>query len=63
MSYLREGFLVRPFTDAEDDLISAMDGEGFSPGAIARRLGRNPQSIIQRLDALARHDAPLGAFA
>lgn len=61
--YLREGYLVRQFTEAEDDLMSAMDGEGLSPAAIGRRLGRNPQSIIDRLEALARRDVQTGVFA
>ena len=61
MNYLRDGRLVRQFTEAEDDLILAMEGEGLSPNAIGRRLGRNPQSIIDRLAALARQDQ--GEFA
>ena len=63
MNYLREGFLVRTFTEAEDDLMLALEGEGLDPNAIARRLGRNRQSIIDRLTALARHDQLQGAYA
>jgi len=53
-TYARAGQLVRRFTEAEDDLILALSGEGLNGNQIGRRLGRTAPSITARLDFLSR---------
>jgi len=54
VSYLRNGVLVRHYTGAEDRQLLEWDRTGVSRRAMARRLGRNPNSVTNRLAALER---------
>jgi len=53
----RGGHLVRPFTEEEDALLLTLEWAGHGPSAIARRLGRRPNSVRGRQLTLARHQA------
>ena len=48
---------VRRFTDDEDRRLLAMELDGETVSAIARALGRKPNSITGRLMTLARREA------
>lgn len=50
------GHMVRRFTPEEDQRMQVMDRSGMSRAAIARELGRRPNSILGRLATLARQD-------
>ena len=54
MAYNRAGIVVRRFSAAEDALLLRLVAEGPGFGTIARRPGRKPHSVTQRLTALAR---------
>ena len=53
--YERNGRVVRPFSQSEDDKILELEGQGLPRCKIGRLLGRNPRSIKGRLYTLARH--------
>lgn len=55
--YQRGGHIVRPYTPDEDALLRVLEMQGFSIAVIARRLGRQGNSIRGRLYTLARIDA------
>ena len=57
MTYTRNGHVVRRFTAEEDALLLQLEAEGLGIKDIARRLGRRPNSVTQRLMTLARHEA------
>ena len=56
-TYQRNGRIVRAFTPDEDAILREMDWRGASPSDMARRLGRQPNSIRGRLYTIARHEA------
>lgn len=55
-SYTRGGKTVRLFTRAEDDQLRELEAQGLKPSEIARRLGRNTNTITARLVTLALHE-------
>lgn len=54
---IRAGREIRPFSKDDDQQLRSFDREGLSYSEMARRLGRNPGSVRNRLLTLARHDA------
>jgi transposase-like protein len=54
---MRSGFPVRRFTPEDDRTLLALEASGLNYSEIARRLGRQPNSIRGRLYTLARHEA------
>jgi len=54
---VRNGHPVRRFTEREDRLLLALEAQGLRISAIAKRLGRKPNSVLGRLYTLARRDA------
>jgi hypothetical protein len=54
---MRNGHLVRPFSEADDALLLELEAQGAPMPTIARRLGRRENSIRGRLYTLARHEA------
>lgn len=55
--YVRSGRVVRPFTDAEDQQITAWSIAGVPLIEMGRRLNRKHNSILNRLRTLARREA------
>jgi hypothetical protein len=51
------GTIGRAFTPDEDRRLLELEAQGLTRSAIARALGRSPNSIAGRLYTLARHDA------
>lgn len=52
----RNGRIVRRFTVAEDAELLDLESQGVRVNEIARRLGRRPNSVRQRLMTLARRE-------
>ena len=61
--FVRNGFPVRAFSLEEDATLLRMATEGQRRAAIAKALGRRPNSIAARLYTLARRDARAEASA
>lgn len=55
--YQRGAHVVRPFTKEDDALLRVLDLQGFKISVIARRMGRQPNSVRGRLLTLSRMDA------
>ena len=61
--YRRGKHVVRGFTQAEDQLLLELERTGMHLSQIAKRLGRQRNSIVGRLMTLARRDERQDAFA
>lgn len=53
----RGKFLVRRYSEAEDAQLLALESKRLTYNAIARELGRKPNSVRGRLATLARREA------
>lgn len=53
----RGAHLVRPYTQAEDEQLLALEASGLNINQIAQAMGRRWNSTRGRLMTLARHDA------
>ena len=56
-TFQRGNHVVRPYSREDDALLLALEKQGLTYCAIARRMGRKPNSIRGRLLTLARRDA------
>lgn len=56
MTAIRNGKIVRRFTQAEDQTLLELESQGKTLSEIARSLGRKRNSILGRLMTLARRD-------
>lgn len=54
--YLRNGMLIRPFTDYEDTQILTLRSEGVANAKIGKKIGRSYSSVRNRLITLCLHE-------